>query len=140
MELAHNLVWQLVCGLTLRRWFDQAYTRQIDRRAVLKGLLVLACILVLLFPVISASDDLCAMAAPIEDSFSVVRRVKLAFDGSTRIPSVILPVWTLLAVALGSVSLACIGWTKRLRLRRASVLLVSPRIGRSPPLAISAAV
>ncbi len=140
MELALNLVWLLVCAFTLRWWFHQACARQIDRRAMLKGLLVLACILVLLFPVISASDDLCAMAAPIEDAFSLVRRVKLAFDGSTRIPAVILPSWTLLAVALGSVVLARIGWTERLRPHYASVLLLSSRFGRSPPSPVFAAV
>ncbi len=139
MELALNLVWLVVCAFALGWWLHQSRVRQIDRHAIIKGLLVLACILVIVFPVISASDDLCAMAAPMEDSFSLVRRVKVPFDGSPRILAIILPLWTLLAVALGSVSLACIGWTERLRLRRASVLLISPRIGRSPPLPIFAA-
>ncbi len=133
MELALNLLWLVVCVSAVRWWIREALARQMTNREALKGLVVLACALVVLFPVISASDDLCAMAAPIEDSFSVVRKVKLTFDGTTRVPAAILPLWTLLAIALGSVPLVRVAWTERLRPRCLSPFLISPRIGRSPP-------
>jgi hypothetical protein len=78
MELLLNLAWLL---LTLPAWW--LWRRNTDPRLVrrvssLQCLLALACALVLLFPVISASDDLHAMRAEMEDSSISKRTVRHA--------------------------------------------------------------
>jgi len=67
MELLLNLAWLLLalpaCWLWLGR--KRPHTRA---SSALQFLLVLGCMLVVLFPVISATDDLCAMRAECEES------------------------------------------------------------------------
>lgn len=59
MELLLNLVWVFIVGSALTSW--TLWRRRSDSTlvpALGRGLLVLGCILVLLFPVISITDDL----------------------------------------------------------------------------------
>ena len=59
LELLLNLCWLAISGLTLFTWID--WRRNSSSQAappMLRGLLVVVCILALLFPVISISDDL----------------------------------------------------------------------------------
>jgi len=74
MELLLNLAWVLLALPAYWLW------RSAGSRGVsaLQGLLVLGCVLVLLFPVISASDDLHAMRAEMEDSSISKRTVRQA--------------------------------------------------------------
>jgi len=69
MELLLNLVWvavaMVVLSAFLRRRRSCAWTARVP---YLKALLALACILVLLFPVVSASDDLHPTQAVLDDT------------------------------------------------------------------------
>lgn len=74
MELLLNLAWLLLALPAYWLWRDSrcAHGR---RFASIQILLTLGCMLVILFPVISASDDLVAMRAEMEESSSSKRSV-----------------------------------------------------------------
>ena len=78
MELLLNLVWLLMALPAYWLWRRGAGARAARRIAALQFLLALACALVLLFPVISATDDLHAMRAEMEESASSKRTVRQA--------------------------------------------------------------
>jgi hypothetical protein len=70
MELLLNLLWLLLAMPAFWLW---RYSRTAPKRPkfdALQCLLALGCLLVILFPVISASDDLRAMRAEMEESHS----------------------------------------------------------------------
>jgi hypothetical protein len=70
MELLLNLLWLLLAMPAFWLW---RYSRIAPKRRkfdALQSLLALGCLLVILFPVISASDDLRAMRAEMEESHS----------------------------------------------------------------------
>ena len=76
MELLLNLVWVL---LALPAYWLWRRSMGAERRpSPLQCLLALGCALVLLFPVISATDDLHAMRAVMEESSSSKRTVRQA--------------------------------------------------------------
>ncbi|MFZ0772238.1 MAG: hypothetical protein WCA49_02590 [Candidatus Sulfotelmatobacter sp.] len=78
MELLLNLVWILLALPGYWLWRRCAGARRERRVSALQCLLALACALVLLFPVISATDDLHAMRAEMEESATNKRAVRLA--------------------------------------------------------------
>lgn len=82
MELLLNLAWLLLALPAYWLWRRGSRARLASRVNSLQCLLALACALVLLFPVISASDDLHAMRAEMEDSSVSKRTVRPA--GSDR--------------------------------------------------------
>ena len=65
MELLLNLFWLLIAASALYAW-----GRRRDGVAARSHLIALICLLTLLFPVISATDDLHAMRPEIEDAAS----------------------------------------------------------------------
>lgn len=67
MELLLNLAWLLLALPAYWLWRDRrsSLTRRFSPG---QFLLALGCMLVVLFPVISATDDLCAMRAELEES------------------------------------------------------------------------
>lgn len=65
MELLLNLTWLLLAMPAYWLWRQRASTRQLSS---VQCLLALGCMLVILFPVISASDDLVAMRTEMEES------------------------------------------------------------------------
>ncbi len=65
MELLLNLAWLLLALPAYWLWRGRTAMRKIS---ALQCLLALGCLLVILFPVISASDDLRAMRAEMEES------------------------------------------------------------------------
>jgi hypothetical protein len=71
MELLLNLAWLLLALPAYWLW-----RRRARRFSSLQCLLALGCLLVLLFPVISASDDLHAMQTEMEDSSIGKRTVR----------------------------------------------------------------
>src|SRR5271166_6632604 len=71
MELLLNLAWLLLALPAYWLW-----RRSARRFTSLQCLLALGCLLVLLFPVISASDDLHVMRAEMEDSSISKRTVR----------------------------------------------------------------
>jgi hypothetical protein len=78
MELLLNLVWVLLALPAYWLWRRDAGARQARRVSSLQCLLALGCGLVLLFPVISATDDLHAMRAEMEESATSKRTVRQA--------------------------------------------------------------
>jgi len=78
MELLLNLAWLLLALPAYWLWRRGTEARVPRRVSSLQCLLALGCVLVLLFPVISASDDLHAMRAEMEESSPSKRTVRQA--------------------------------------------------------------
>jgi hypothetical protein len=68
MELLLNLTWVLLALPAYWLWRRSFQTRALGKLGSLQCLLALACLLVLLFPVISATDDLHVMRTEMEES------------------------------------------------------------------------
>lgn len=68
MELLLNLAWLLLALPAYWLWRDSRSAHDGRRLASLQVLLALGCMLVILFPVISASDDLQAMRSEMEET------------------------------------------------------------------------
>jgi hypothetical protein len=68
MELLLNLAWLLLALPAFWLWRDSRVAHDGRRFTSLQILLALGCMLVVLFPVISATDDLCAMRTEMEES------------------------------------------------------------------------
>jgi hypothetical protein len=78
MELLLNLAWLLLVLPGYWLWRRSAHSRAARHVNARQCLLALGCVLVLLFPVISATDDLHAMRAEMEESSPGKRAVRLA--------------------------------------------------------------
>ena len=95
MELLLNLAWLLLALPAFWLWRGASAGR---RHSSLQCLLALGCVLVMLFPVISATDDLHAMRSEMEESPASKRSVRQcshdkASTGNNRLqsPPAILP-------------------------------------------------
>ena len=112
MELTLNLFWLLLTIPALWLWWQARFAR-VRGRQVRPSAMVLGCLLLLLFPVVSATDDLQAMRPEIEESRTsdVARasqhgRSAASTDpwvGAAILPSSglhVLPRFTILAIAL----------------------------------------
>ncbi len=93
MELLLNLVWLVVACSALAHWGRQrAHVPADGRRAWRLELCALGCALVLLFPIISLSDDLQAEPAAVEAARpSGQKTVKDGSDGSSVATATLLP-------------------------------------------------
>lgn len=80
MELLLNLAWLLLVLPAYWLWRGRKSARGFSS---LQCLLALGCLLVILFPVISATDDLCAMKAEMEESPSSERIFRHASGDKT---------------------------------------------------------
>lgn len=78
MELLLNLAWVLLALPAFWLWRASSHSCTGRKFTSLQCLLSLACILVVLFPVISATDDLHAMRAEMEESAASKRSVRHA--------------------------------------------------------------
>jgi hypothetical protein len=78
MELLLNLAWLLMLVPAYFLWRESRNGDSRQKVTSLQALLALTCALVILFPVISATDDLHAMRAEIEESPSTKRSVRQA--------------------------------------------------------------
>lgn len=83
MELLLNLAWLLLALPAYWLWRGSVGARGRRNFTALQCSLVLGCVLVLLFPVISASDDLHAMRAEIEEPATSKRAVRAGSDKSS---------------------------------------------------------
>jgi hypothetical protein len=129
MELFLNAIWLALSLATLGGWLGLRFFSCADRR-FLRGLVVLGCTLVLLFPVISMTDDLCAQQVATEDASRTSKKAFEAGESQSQkslvaiifpLASVQNPLWQ----ALGFVS-------SEDRISVASIHL-TPTSGRSPP-------
>src|SRR5579863_9815764 len=79
MELLLNILWITLALPAFWMWRQESVSAQNCRRfARVRPLLVFGCILMLLFPVVSATDDLHAVRQEIEESAPSKRMVKQA--------------------------------------------------------------
>ena len=78
MELLLNLAWLLLAVPAYWLWRGSRIVGARRYFSALQCLLALGCLLVILFPVISATDDLCAMRAEIEESPASKRGIRQA--------------------------------------------------------------
>lgn len=78
MELLLNLAWLLLAIPAFQLWRKSKPANQPCRFTSLQCLLALSCALVVLFPVISATDDLHAMRAEMDESPVSKRSVRQA--------------------------------------------------------------
>jgi len=78
MELLLNLAWLLLALPAYWMWRNSISTRAEHRFSSLQCLLALGCLLVMLFPVVSATDDLMAMRTEMEESPISKRSIRLA--------------------------------------------------------------
>jgi HAMP domain-containing protein len=83
MELLLNLAWLLLVLPAYWLWRRDTGSRTARWVTSLQCVLALGCVLVLLFPVISASDDLHAMRAEMEDSSISKRTVRQSGNDRT---------------------------------------------------------
>lgn len=107
MEVLLNALWLLLTAAAIGYWLTRSGGRQRNQTTV-RGLLVVACVLALLFPVISITDDLVAQGM-LEDLGSAPSKAfqKATDPGSTPDPQQVVvaallslpqhPVWQVLA-------------------------------------------
>jgi hypothetical protein len=74
MELFLNTVWLLLALATLAFWACQRPAQR-NERSLGQGLIVLGCVLTLLFPVISMTDDLHAQQVAMEDASATTKKL-----------------------------------------------------------------
>jgi len=88
MELLLNLLWLLLALPAFFVWHRQSgFWRDAGRRCRSRSFVLLGCLLTVLFPVVSASDDLHPQSAEIEESGAFKRTVKQS-------PGIRVPAWT----------------------------------------------
>lgn len=86
MEVLLNTIWLVITIGAFLYWGPKAYIGASMNRSPkgLLGTLALSCALVLLFPVISLTDDLHAEQAPMEDSSRAVIKARNMVQGCLR--------------------------------------------------------
>jgi len=82
MEFLLNLAWLLMALPAWWLWRNSRSIRTPHRFSSLQCLLALGCVLVMLFPVISATDDVLAMRTEMEESPLSKRSIRQANDKS----------------------------------------------------------
>jgi beta-lactamase regulating signal transducer with metallopeptidase domain len=130
MELLLNLIWVVLAVSALYAW-----SRRRNHPQSRPHLIALICLLALLFPVISATDDLNAMRSEMEDSSPSKRSLKQAATGKTAWQQTIhnppaLPLSAFVVMPQGEIFRVVIT-TRPLRLSRLSRAVPSDR---APPL------
>lgn len=86
MELLLNLAWLLLAIPAYRLWRNSTPVSRRHGSTSLQCLLALGCALVLLFPVISATDDLHAMRAEMEESPTSKRSIRAGGNERSPVP------------------------------------------------------
>jgi hypothetical protein len=130
MELLLNLAWLLLALTALwafaRRRRSCAWTAALP---CLTALVAIGCMLVLLFPVVSASDDLHPTQAVLEDASKRIHQLSVPLHSST--PDSYLP--AILAVCLLCSLLVLQRQYPDFEVSRIVVRERIPRVGRAPP-------
>lgn len=133
MELLLNLVW-IAMALAAFSVFARS-RRTVPQFATIpywKALLALACVLVLLFPVISASDDLHPSQAVLEDATKRIQQAVASFQhAQSSLATYLLPV--MLVSSLMMVLAGSRFWLTAASEARVMHRERTPRDGRSPP-------
>ena len=136
MELLLNLAWLLLALPAWWLWRQRAKQHGVGSSAY-QCLLALGCLVVLLFPVISASDDLSAMRAEMEEGASGITSVRSAEHGKS--VAVLKNLGAVAAIAPGFIFSSGPGcWHEPVRLFEAGLAVLSmDQGGRAPPMQIA---
>ena len=134
MELLLNLAWLVLVLPAYGIWRQGAVAKHPNRFNSLQGLLALGCLLVLLFPIISATDDVHAMRAEMEEPGASKRSVRQASQDKFSVKVSRLHNSPAILENAGAFALSCDGW------RESVIASSSPfappsilRAGRAPP-------
>jgi hypothetical protein len=135
MELLLNLAWLLLALPAYGIWRQGAVAKRQNRFNSLQALLALGCLLVLLFPIISATDDLHAMRAEMEEPGVSKRSVRQASSDKFSVKVSRLHHSPAILQNTSAFALSCDGW--RESVIPSSSPLAAPsilRAGRAPPI------
>jgi hypothetical protein len=135
MELLLNLAWLLLALPAYGIWRQGAVAKRQNRFRSLQGLLALGCLLVLLFPIISATDDLHAMRAEMEEPGASKRSVRQASQDKFSVKVSRLHNSPAILENASAFALSCDSW--RESVITSSSPLAAPsilRAGRAPPI------
>jgi hypothetical protein len=135
MELLLNLAWLLLVLPAYWIWRQGVVAKRPNRFNSLQGLLALGCLLVLLFPIISATDDLHAMRAEMEEPGASKRSVRQASPDKFSVKVSRLHNSPAIPENASPFALSCDSWresviTSSSPLATTSIL----RAGRAPPI------
>jgi hypothetical protein len=135
MELLLNILWLMLTLPAIWLWLqDPAYVQSSRRLGRIRPILLLGGILVLLFPVVSATDDMHVMRPELEESSSSKRQVELSGSKSHSSPTT-LHAPPALRFRLYSFSPSCLiyGRVVITPSRRPEPVYLANRNGRAPP-------
>ena len=128
MELALNLVWLVISAAAVCGWLRHPNS---GARNLLRDAILLACVLWLMFPIISLSDDLCVNSDAVEEWSSLSRRIKVSPPPAMTSGAFIALLVSLIAMLVPA--LARVGWVIADSLPIPHAVLVQLEHGRSPP-------
>jgi len=136
MELILNLGWLLLAVACYRFWWPRRRRPGAGTPPCFRGLVALGCALVVLFPIISVTDDLHAEQAVMEDSSARLTKLwgSTHSAASAGQPSSTLP--TTLPFHLPGPP-GVVGRVLAADTPSSCVGVTSPRFGRAPPLSVS---
>jgi hypothetical protein len=134
MELLLNLIWAWLAVLALFGFLrGRSVSGQVARVPYRKSLIAVACVLVLLFPVVSASDDLHPTQAVVEEASKRVQRAVAPLHWSQTSPPVsMLPVMLALYLIFALTILR--PWRSSASLKFALDGVIVSSAGRAPPI------
>lgn len=135
MELLLNLAWLLLVLPAYGIWRQGALRKPQNRFNSRQGLLALGCLLVLLFPIISATDDVHAMQAEMEEPGASKRSVRQASQDKFSVKVSRLHNSPAIRENASAFAPSCDSW--RESLITSSSPLAAPsilRAGRAPPI------
>jgi uncharacterized membrane protein len=136
MEVLLNAIWLLVAIVAFCYWHGVGYRGASTRRdpGTSYGILALACALILLFPVISLTDDLHSDTAVMEESSRTVMKARAATEACLRQGRSSFPA-ALMALASSAADFHVFA-AEVVPLEPCALYLalISPCEGRSPPL------
>ena len=135
MELLLNLAWLLLVLPAYGIWRQAAFAKRQKRFNSLQGLLALGCLLVLLFPIISATDDVHAMRAEMEEPGASKRSVRQASQDKFSVKVSRLHNSPAILENASAFALSCDSWRESV-ITSSSPLAAPPilRAGRAPPI------
>ena len=136
MEVLLNAFWMLIAAAALAVWGIQEKRPQTSRQrcgALPAQLLALGCALLLLFPVISLTDDLHSQQAVMEDSSRPIMKARQAGQALLSARNSPMPARLLVARGFSGLVAVVMGRTCTPEARLLCLCLARPSQGRSPP-------
>jgi len=135
MELTLNLLWMLLAIPALWVWQSERCEGLRCERGSLQRLLILGCILIMLFPVVSATDDLQAMRPEIEEPGARDALTNPDHGKASASPASLCNNFALRAARFQLLPQPSV-WALAVRTTRSlpAAGVVPTRIGRAPPL------